>query len=279
MTADLPPIDTPQPPNSGAALRSYALAELDRCMTQLGRAGEARHTGIHQARKSLRRTRAALALADSRLGSKAEKLGMRLRRLCRSLCALRDSHAVLDTLKRWNASLDAPQRKALRGAVTAARRSLKDQRDALLAQRLESDPEFVRLRDRVANCRARIEALPWERLRGKHLASGLARSQRRIDRSARRAKRRDDVEDFHRWRRRLRRLRQQLTALDSSGLSVSVDVLPDPAVLESLAWRQDLDVLEQSVARLSSLDPALRRQLSLALRPDAVESGEYGSGQ
>lgn len=274
MNADLPPIDTPQPPNPGAALRTYALAELDRCMEQLARTGEARHTGIHQARKSLRRTRAVLALADARLGAKGEKLGLSLRRLCRSLCALRDSHAVLDTLKRWNAGLDAAQRKALRGAVTAARRSLKEQRDALLGARLESDPEFARLLDKVAACSARIEALSWERVRDKHVEAGVARSRRRIARSARRAKRRDDVEDFHRWRRRLRRLRQQLTALEASGLSVSDVSLPDPAELESLAWRQDMDVLVRSVARLSSLDPALRRQLSLALRLETAEGGQ-----
>lgn len=255
-------------------MRLYALAEMDRCMEQLARTGEGRHTGIHQARKSLRRTRAVLALADKRLGTKGDKLGVGLGRLCRSLCALRDSHAVLDTLKRWNAGLEAPQRKALRSAVATARRSLKEQRDAMLAAALESDPDFSRLRNKVSACRVRIEALPWERVRDKHVEAGLGRSHRRIARSARRARRRAEVEDFHRWRRRLRRLRQQLTALESSGLAPSEAVLPDPSELDSLAWRQDMDVLIRSVARLSSLDPALRRQLSLALRPEAEGSGQ-----
>lgn len=267
----------PQPPTAGAALRAYAASELERCLAQLARPGLSRHTGIHQGRKSIRRVRACLALGWGRLGAKGEALDRRLRRLCRSLCGLRDAHAVLDTLKRWSAGLEPDARRSLRPAIRAARLALKQRRDALLAERLAKDPDLSRLRAKLGDCLGELQDLRWERVREAHLQASLDRSERRIARAARRAGRRGDIEDFHRWRRRLRRLRQQLTALEKSQLPHNGRLAPDPDELEGLAWRQDLDVLMQNVAALPDLDPALRRDLVLALQAPAAEPDQSAS--
>jgi len=271
MSPDAVSLQAPLPPTPGAALRVYAQAELERAIQQLARPGLALHTGVHQGRKSIRRVRACLALGWGRLGARGEALDRRLRRLCRSLCGLRDAHAVLDTLKRWSAGLDPLVRRNLRPALRAARESLKQRRDALLAEHLAADAELSRLRAKLGSCLVELQDLRWERLRDEHVLAALDRSGKRIARAARRAGKRGDVEDFHRWRRRLRRLRQQLTALEKAGLGHDGCLAPDAVELEGLAWRQDVDVLIQAITALADLDPALRRELVQALQAHAVD--------
>lgn len=154
----------PVSPTPGAALCAFAVAQLDRCLAQLARSGRAHHAGIHQARKSLRRTRAALALTDGRLGVRAERLDRRLKQECRSLSELRDAQAVLDTLARARATMPTAARRMLRTELDAVRSALQARRDALLAERLARDPEFESLRDRVIGCRIQLESLPWGRV-------------------------------------------------------------------------------------------------------------------
>ena len=67
------------------------LDQLAGAMAQLAREGEARHDGIHQARKSLRRARAALALARRALGDEGRRIDAALTAACRGMGALRDA--------------------------------------------------------------------------------------------------------------------------------------------------------------------------------------------
>lgn len=94
--AETPPVAPPP----GRSLREFALAELDRAAAQLACEGEARHAGVHQARKSLRRVRATLALARRALGEPGRRLDEDLARLCRGLSALRDGQALVEALQR-----------------------------------------------------------------------------------------------------------------------------------------------------------------------------------
>lgn len=59
--------DAPTPP-IGVRLMLYARTQLEQAQAELGREGEGRHEGIHQARKCIRRTRGALALGAGVLG-------------------------------------------------------------------------------------------------------------------------------------------------------------------------------------------------------------------
>ncbi len=256
----------PVSPTPGAALCAFAVAELDRCLAQLARSGLARHAGIHQARKSLRRTRAALALGDGRLGGRAERLDRCLRHQCRSLSELRDAQAVLDTLARARATMPTAERRMLRTALDAVRSALLARRDALLAERLTRDPKLESLRDRVVDCRIQLESLPWERVDEAYLRRTLKRSLRRVRRAADSARHSGEIEDLHRWRRRLRRVGQQLNALASAGLGQGDAASPDPTQLDQLAWRQDLHMLLVAVSALESVDPAQRHAVEAALR-------------
>lgn len=84
----------------GALLQAEAEQELERAARQLARPGEERHQGIHQARKSIRRVRAMLALAGASFSAtpSVRRLDASLRSLCRGLSALRDADALRDAL-------------------------------------------------------------------------------------------------------------------------------------------------------------------------------------
>jgi hypothetical protein len=69
----------------GTALRDYGAAELDSALAHLAWRGGRLHAGVHQARKSLRRARAVLALGMPALGPGAELLGREFGRVNRRL--------------------------------------------------------------------------------------------------------------------------------------------------------------------------------------------------
>ena len=62
---------------AGPALQAYADAQLLRALDCLGWSGRRVHTGVHQARKSLRRVRACLALAGFERERDGKALGER----------------------------------------------------------------------------------------------------------------------------------------------------------------------------------------------------------
>lgn len=126
----------------GGDLRAYALDQLAGAVAQLGREREARHDGVHQARKSLRRARAALALAPRTLGDKGRHLDGAIAAACRGMGVLRDAQALLEALQRLAPKLPTESRDTLPEAMVLA----TARRDAMLAAALERDPEFARRR-------------------------------------------------------------------------------------------------------------------------------------
>ena len=102
----------------GQALRDFAAAELAAAGDALARTGDDLHEGVHRARKSIRRTRAVLALGDRLLGPGFELVDAQLRRLNDSLSPLRDAHALVETLQRLlDARVAAKTRDALLRAL------------------------------------------------------------------------------------------------------------------------------------------------------------------
>jgi CHAD domain-containing protein len=251
-------------PHFGSLLSAFVAAELKRARRMLARSGPSLHVGIHQGRKSLRRARAALALGGPALQPPAVAQDRAIRTLCRSLSRERDAHAVIDTLKTLaDRPGDLPARDLKRTAGL-----LRDRRDAILDTRLTRDPDFARLRAKLARIGERCARLPWERVEASHVHDALARSLRRCAKAERRALR-DLLRDpgpLHRWRRRLRRLRQQISALEKvTGLDWrEYAAKPDPA--DALSEAQDLSVLAAILRRLKGLDRDTRRRLLDACR-------------
>ncbi|MGL6291277.1 MAG: CHAD domain-containing protein [Silanimonas sp.] len=194
----------------GAVLRAEALHEAERAARQLARPGEERHEGIHQARKSIRRVRAILALGGEAFTAApaVQRLDAALRSLCRGLSSLRDADALRDAL--LHLSRDAVmgpiecERLCAFVAVLRARR---------LASALARDPDFARRRARLQEAQTRLGLLPWDRVDEKDVRAAHDYSKKRLRRALKQARGKADVEAWHTLRRRLRRLRQQENAL------------------------------------------------------------------
>ncbi len=236
-TAASPP---PSGQSPGPALRAYAAAELDAAIAGLARHGHRLHTGVHHARKGLRRTRAVLLLGGEDLGDGARLLVRELARVNRGLSALRDAHALIETLDRRIAKHpDAETRPLLRRArhVAAQRRT-----DRLRAE-LDADPALAARRQSLQVLRAGLDALPWAALQPARLQRALTDSASRADRAHARVHASGDEEDWHRWRRRLRRLSQQLRAAKAAGLAFPAPRAFDKSLAEQLGVAQDLRLL------------------------------------
>ena len=200
----------------GGGLWADIERQLQRAMHQLGRPGDERHDGIHQARKALRRTRAVLALAVPawaaaestpaavRAAGTVRRADAELRRLCRGLSSLRDADALRDALLHLT-------QEAVLGPIEFAR--LCQPVEALRQRRLEAalqrDPEFTRRRARIARVAELLAGLPWPEVAATVAIEAHAQARERLEKARRRARRSTDPEVWHRLRRRLRRLRQQ----------------------------------------------------------------------
>ena len=194
----------------GHRLLAFARDQLEQAGAHLARNGEARHAGVHQARKCLRRTRAVLALGRKQLGPRARGLDEDLGRLCRGLSHLRDAQALVEALTRLEANAPEALRAQLPDLIAAAR----NRRDRILVSALARDPEFAARRSRLHRLRDRLSALTWSGLDDPAVVAAVARSERRAERAGRRAGKHPDSDaHWHDYRRRLRRLRQQDTLL------------------------------------------------------------------
>jgi len=247
----------------GLRLRTFALLELAQAQTLLAQPGEARHDGVHQARKRLRRTRAALALGRKALGRDGRRLDDDLGRLCRGLSPLRDVQALIEGLQRLPASGNGALASCLPEMVALAR----ERRDACLARALARDPDFSRRSDRIKAMALRLGALEWDEVKPGAVAKAVARSEKRLAKARRRATRnpKDDAR-WHAMRRRLRRLRQQdhLLAALQPDLRPVDNVTADEAAV--LGEAQDDALLLRHCGSHSPFPPPLRKLLRAEAR-------------
>lgn len=239
------------------ALRGYVLTELDTAIAQLARRGGALHEGVHLARKSLRRARATLALGGAALGPGAPLIDRELRRLNTGLSALRDAHALVETLDRLIARDTGADTLRL---LQRARRVAARARAEHARQARRADPELQGRRGLLAVLRAGVAALDWPALQVAALEQAIADSRARLDRAGRRARADGDDEAWHRWRRRARRLSQQRRALKAAGVDVYAPDL-DKRIAERLGVAQDLALLLDHCGRRSPFAAADRTAL------------------
>jgi CHAD domain-containing protein len=248
------------------ALRAYACAELDRAIAYLARRGGRVHAGVHQARKSLRRTRSVLALGLSVLGPGAALLDREVRRVNRQLSAMRDAQALVETLDRLIRKNKAPE---LGPVLRRARRIAAQARAESARAKLASDPGFARKRAMLTTLRAAMPALPWNALTENRLRDALDRGLARIGEARTRALSTGRDTDWHRWRRRVRRLSQQHRALGNlvEGLDIARKRCKSLAV--GLGEAQDYALLRDHCGRRSIFSET-DRHLLRALADDGT---------
>jgi len=194
----------------GLRLMAFACAQLQQANAELSKEGEQLHTGIHEARKCIRRVRATLALGRRRLGERGARLDDELGRLVRGLSRMRDAQALIEALRR----LDSTATGAVAAILPAAETAARTRRDQMLAQLLAKDPGFQSRQRRLHSLHAKLVLLDWQAVAGHDVSKALSRSERRARKASRKAIRHPERNnDWHIYRRRLRRLRQQHSAL------------------------------------------------------------------
>lgn len=253
----MPAPEAPQP-LLGLRLRDFALAELASAHDHLGREGASRHDGVHQARKAIRRARAALALGRKPLGRAGRRLDAQLAMLCRGLSPLRDAQALIEGLQRLASTASPPLQAAMPELLARA----GERRDERLERALAIDPEFTRRRLRLQAMSQRLAALDWPAAKRGKVAVALSRSEARVAKSRKRIRREPgNDEHWHGLRRRLRRLRQQdhLLAQVEPGLRPNVAVTVEEATI--LGEAQDDALLLRHCGSRSPFPPALRKLL------------------
>ena len=191
-------------------LRDYATTELAHAIACLGWRGGRLHAGVHQARKSIRRVRATLALGMPTLGPGANLIDRELRRANRTTSKLRDAQALVAIL---DALLEKTQAGDASPMLRRARRAAALARVARARTALADDPQLQDKRALLATLLAALSALPWDRVTAADIHAALQRSLLRSDAAGGRARTSHRDEDWHLWRRRARRLSQQQHAL------------------------------------------------------------------
>lgn len=223
-------------------------------------------TGVHEARKSLRRLRSLLALARAALGKDAvDAIDDELRAMTRDLSALRDGQVVQDMAHLLAQEATNPgEREAWHALLPALAR----RHEQALASALREDPGFMR-RQALAHRQAeRLLHLPWQRLKAGDLRHALARSQRRQARAQAQALASGRVDDLHDWRRKSRRLRMQLSALRKLRVAPHPKGAQLPSqyitqLVDQLGVLQDLALLHSA---LEALEPVHARPHRAAMR-------------
>jgi CHAD domain-containing protein len=239
-------------------LHAYARQQLMTAQKQLARQGTARHEGIHQARKCIRRAKSALAIGRTVFGKRGLSLNAELGRLCRGLSPLRDAQALLEELHRLRRGADAASHALLTTAETAA----SQRRDQLLKDALAKDPQLKHRRARLQQLVEKMQRLEWERVDREAVSAAIHRSECRLEKTGMRLNQALDADEaWHEYRRRLRRLRQQASLLAELGIDIG---LPEKHIKEqtdSLGEAQDHVMLIRHCGSRSPFGPGLRKPL------------------
>lgn len=242
----------PKPRSGGDVLRAYALYHVDVAGRALGCDAARLHTGIHEARKAMRRARAALdlraSIADSAVGSDELKL------LCRRLSVARDAYIIVKTIEKFARShASGEQGPAFRKLLERFARRHQRQ----IARLRQLDPAMRKLRARLTSLRTAIAALDWPAFDETGVRQAISATARKAERAASAARAEETGETRHRWRRRLRRLRYQIE-LGESELGIAAG---------AAAGRG-----ETSAARIAKMTDLLGDEHDLRLVLEAIES-------
>ena len=264
-------------PGEGVAdgVRRIVAEELDTATDGLrkGAAGtpEERDTAIHEARKSLKKTRSALRLVSADLKPKTRtNESAAMRDAGRRLSGARDAQVMLDTLAKVAKTAVPPPPVE---EVRSLQRELEERRDALAAQ-LEGDAgllgdvagELEAIRDRVADWRLRDQGFD-------SVVAGVDVLYVRGRGAMRHALKNGDDEAWHEWRKRVKdlwyagRILQPVAGTQFAGTVEVADELSDV-----LGNHNDLAVLLDAAGDRDGLRAAIVAQRD-ALRRYAAPLG------
>jgi|SRR5579884_3717080 len=181
------------------SVRRIVVEEMESAASQLEKpAGPQREEGIHEARKSLKKTRALLRLMKSELGGARKTENTRLREHGRKLSELRDAGAIVNAFDDLLAA--SPNGKG-HDSLNAIREGLVARRD----QAMDQAGIEERLKGMAKSFRAiakGVKSWPLKTDGYAAIKSGLEASFRAGRKAMARAERQPRPENFHEWRKR-----------------------------------------------------------------------------
>jgi CHAD domain-containing protein len=183
-----------------AGLRRCAREQLETAVDELtNRVKDDPVSAVHEARKSLKKSRSLLRLARATIGSdERRRLNSALRNAGRELSSARDAEVMLDAVddlaKRFAGHV--PQK-----SFNAIRRHLEAEREPA-RQRLLDSGVTEQVSDELRLILAAIDDWPLRRGGWKALEPGLLRSYRDGRRTFATAREEPTVENLHEWRKR-----------------------------------------------------------------------------
>ncbi|HEY8583443.1 MAG TPA: CHAD domain-containing protein [Capillimicrobium sp.] len=270
----------------GAALRDVAAQQLDSALAELrGETGATPDKAVHQARKSLKKTRALLRLARPALGNKAyARENAALRDAARLLSGTRDADVLRATTaalaERYVGHVPAATFEALETAFAAQ----------VVAERATADGSApaAEAAAMIVAARERLPSWPLDAARPKDLIAALRRTYARGQAQLAAVDAQPSVEAIHDWRKRVKDLWYQQRLLhdawpcvlsaqaeeagklgemlgDDHDLAVLVERLRDPALPVAADLGPVVDAAEARRAEL--LDEALRLGARLYAEP------------
>jgi CHAD domain-containing protein len=183
-----------------AGLKRVAREELEYAAGQLEAQDANRDEAIHEARKSLKKTRAILRLMQGELGSVYRLENTSLRDLGRTLSEFRDAGAMIETFD----GLKEKHRAEL------GRRTLGSVRRALLERKSESEQKagidgvLAGAAKTLRAAAKNVEQWPLDRDGFRAIAGGLKSTYARGRKAMEYAEKHPQPESFHEWRKRVK---------------------------------------------------------------------------
>jgi hypothetical protein len=144
-----------------------------------------------------------------------------------------------------------------------ARRVAARARAARARKTLAGDPQLAQKRAMLTTLRAAFPALAWSALTESAVRDALHRSATGIEKAHARALSDGQDTDWHRWRRRVRRLSQQQRALGGMVADLTAGQVDCKALAEQLGDAQDYALLREHTGKRSLFSEADRRVLRL----------------
>lgn len=228
-----------------SSVRATAQEQLERAAAKLEDRSADPVVAVHDARKSLKRTRSLLRLARPALGRKAyraENDALRLAGL--SLSGTRDADVLVETVqalaKRFAGQLPLAQFETLRDALA---------READEGRSGDTSPDRAQLGGVLRAAAERAEQWPLDGADWDHLLEGIARGYERGVETFAAARHEPTVEHLHDWRKRVKDLWYHERLLRDAWPAVLDAHAEEAHVLsELLGDDHDLAVLRQRLA-------------------------------
>ncbi len=246
-----------------SGVRRIVAEEIDSALENL-RSEPLSDEAVHEARKSLKKSRSALRLLRTDIGNDVRKReNATMRDAAQRLSGARDAQVMLDTLDK----LAADPRSVLPAAAVRKLRKLLEQRRDELSRGADLDAEAVRAAEELTEVRARMDEWPLKEEDFDEAAAGLRRIHRRGRAAMQTALKKGDDDSWHEWRKRVKDLWYALRILRPVApeqLSGAVDEASE--LSDVLGDHNDLAVLAETVREHEDdLDPGHAELVQAAL--------------